>query len=291
MGTTLAGKTTLFRSGKMGMISDSEDRGSLTLTLLYRDFGQNAGERALPPPFSPRPVALEVHVSGVLILSSPMRHFVFLLIFASLLPLACGGAQGEDPSSVLRAYARSLEEGRADDAYRMLSDEARRGVSVEAFRRMVKDNPDEVREIGKSLARPTAAPVVTATVTSPNGQELELVLENGKWKVESSAIDLYTQDTPRHAVLGFVRALERKRYDIVLRYVPDAHKEGLDAAKLKTSWEGHDKEEMDQVLAALKQTLPTATIEETGERATLPYGAGTMQLVREHGLWKIEDFD
>ena len=38
-------------------------------------------------------------------------------------------------------------------------------------------------------------------------------------------------------------------------------------------------------------SLPAATIEETGERATMPYGAGTMQLVREHGLWKIEDFD
>ena len=261
------------------------------MALLYRDFGRDAGVRAGLGRFSERPVALEVCVSGVLILSTPMRRLFVLLVAASLSPIACGGAQAEDPSSVLRAYARSLEEGRADDAYRMLSDEARRGVSVEAFRRMVKDNPDEVREIGKSLARPTAPPVVTATVTSPNGQELELVLETGKWKVESSAIDLYTQDTPRHAVLGFVRALERKRYDIVLRYVPDAHKEGLDAVKLKASWEGHDKEEMDQVLAALKQTLPTATVEETGERATLPYGAGTMQLVREHGLWKIEDFD
>jgi hypothetical protein len=45
------------------------------------------------------------------------------------------------------------------------------------------------------------------------------------------------------------------------------------------------------VVAALKQALPAAAIEETGERATMPYGAGTMQLVREQGLWKIENFD
>jgi hypothetical protein len=204
---------------------------------------------------------------------------------------ACGGSQAEAPQSVLRAYARALEEGHAEDAYRMLSDDARRGISLDAFRRMVKDNPEEVREIGRSLQRPTAAPIVTAVVTSPAGQELELVLEKGKWKVESSAIDLYGQDTPRHAVQGFVRALERHRYDIVLHYVPDGHREGLDAAKLKAAWEGHDKEEMMQLLGALKQALPSATIEETGERATMPYGAGTMQLVREHGLWKIEDFD
>jgi hypothetical protein len=206
---------------------------------------------------------------------------------------ACSGARAEDPHSVLRSYSRALEEGRAEDAYRMLSEEARRGISLEAFRRMVKDNPEEVREIARALARPTATPVVTATVMGQNGQELQLVLENGRWKVEATAIDLYAQDTPRHAIQGFVRAVERKRYDVVLKYVPDAHKEGLDAAKLKAAWEGHDKEEIDQVVAQLKQTLPTATIEETGDRATLSYGAAgtTMQLVRERGLWKIEDFD
>jgi hypothetical protein len=218
-------------------------------------------------------------------------RLLLCVLLAALAACSGGRKPANDPSGVLHEYARALQEGRAEDAYRMLSDEARRGVSLEAFRRMVKDNPDEVREIGRALARPTAAPVVTATVTGPNGQELQLVLENGTWRVEATAVDLYAQDSPRHAVQGFIRALERKRYDVILRYVPDGHKEGLDAQKLKSSWEGHDKEEMEQVLSALKQALPTATIEETGERATLPYGAGTLQLVRERGLWKIEDFD
>jgi len=204
---------------------------------------------------------------------------------------ACGSPKAEGPHSILRSYSHALEEGRAEDAYRTLSEEARRGISLEAFRRMVKDNPDEVREIARALARPTATPVVTAMVTCSNGQELQLVLENGKWKVEATAIDLYAQDTARHAIQGFVRAVERKRYDVVLKYVPDAHKEGLDATKLKSAWEGHDKDEVEQVVAALKLALPSATIEETGDRATMAYGSGTMQLVRERGLWKIEDFD
>jgi len=204
---------------------------------------------------------------------------------------ACGAPRAEDPQGILRSYSRALEEGRAEDAYRMLSEEARRGISLEAFRRMVKDNPEEVREIARALARPASTPVVTATVTSGNGQELQLVLENGKWRVEATAIDLYAQDTPRHAIQGFVRAVERKRYDVVLKFVPDSHKEGLDPAKLKAAWEGHDKEEIEQVVSSLKQALPAASIEETGDRATMAYGAGTMQLVRERGLWKIEDFD
>jgi hypothetical protein len=205
----------------------------------------------------------------------------------------CGAAQspGGDPQAVLHAYARALQEGRADDAYRVLSDEARRGVSLEAFRRMVKDDPEGVREIGRALERPTAAPLVTATVTSPSGQELHLVLENGTWRVEASTIDLYAQDTPRHTIQGFIRAIEQKRYDVVMRYVPDAHKEGLDATKLRNAWEGPQKEEIDQKIPALKQALSAGTIEETGDRATMPYGPGAIQLVREHGLWKIENFD
>lgn len=216
------------------------------------------------------------------------------LVLGALATAACGGAQrpgGDDPQSVLRAYARALEEGRADEAYRLLSDEARRGISLEAFRRMVQDDPEGVREIGRALERPTAPAVVTATVTSPSGQELHLVLEGGGWRVDGSSIDLYAQDTPRHAIQGFIRAVEHKRYDVVLRYVPDAHREGLDGDKLKAAWEGHEKDEIEQVVTALKQALPAASIEETGERAAMPYGAGTMQLVREHGLWKIENFD
>src|SRR5260370_11786962 len=140
---------------------------------------------------------------------------------------------------------------------------------------MVKDDPEGVREIARSLERPTAPPVVTATVASPSGQELHLVLENGKWRVDASTIDLYAQDTPRHAIQGFVRALERKRYDVVMRYVPDAHKVGLDAAKLKTAWEGTDKDEIAQVVGGLKQPLPRATIQATGYPAPTPYSART----------------
>jgi hypothetical protein len=238
----------------------------------------------LRPSWEARPFGAVVEKRG-------MRLWVVAAVAGIACGCGAGHAAGSDPSSVLHAYARALEDGRGDDAYRLLSDEARRGISLEAFRRMVKDDPDGVKEIGRSLERPTAAPVVTATVTSPGGQELHLVLENGKWRVDAATIDLYAQDTPRHAIAGFVRAIERRRYDVVVRYVPEGHREGLDAVKLQAAWEGAEKDEIQQVVAALKQALPGATIEETGERATMAYGAGSMQLVREHGLWKIENFD
>jgi hypothetical protein len=133
----------------------------------------------------------------------------------------------QGPSDALRAYAQALEEGRVDDAYRLLSDEAKRSMSLEAFQRAVKENPADVIEIARAIARPASDPVVTATVTVPNGDELLLVYEGGKWRIDAAAVDLYGQATPRQALLGFLRAFERKRYDVIMRYVPDAEKEGL----------------------------------------------------------------
>ncbi|WP_437490904.1 hypothetical protein WME75_14595 [Sorangium sp. So ce1014] len=276
-----------------------------------------------------------------------------LLLFTLALS-ACGSSYAQQgPSDTLRAYAQALQEGRVDAAYRLLSDEAKRSMSLEAFRRAVRDNPDDALEIARAIARPAADPVVTATVTMPNGEELLLVFEGGGWRLDAAAVDLYGQATPRQALVGFLRAFERRRYDIIMRYVPDAEKEGLvepaggapgeagdlgeagaprgegtaqpaapggaagsagaDAAqkpggrpgtvrgavgaaqltpeKLKAAWEGPQKEQINRVVQAIKAALPTATIEETGDSASMAYGAGgTVAFTREHGVWKIKDF-
>jgi hypothetical protein len=271
------------------------------------------------------------------------------LFLSSVLLAACGAGSyvQQGPSDTLRAYAQALQEGRVDAAYRLLSDEARRSMSLEAFRRAVKENPDDIREIARAVARPAADPLVTATVTLPNGEELLLVFEGNRWRLDAAAVDLYGQATPRQALLGFLRAFDRKRYDVILRYVPDAEREGAfdpaapgaasaagdvqppsppaavpqgirvgggagaprgaaeaDAAsrpagasarltpeKLKSAWEGPQKEQIGRIVQAIKAALPTATIEEAGDSASMAYGAGgTVAFVREHGVWKIKDF-
>ncbi len=228
---------------------------------------------------------------------------------------ACAGSIAQQgPSDTLRGYARALEEGRVDDAYHVLSDEAKRTLSLEAFRRAVKENPADIAEIAHALARPASDPVVTATVTMPSGDELVLLFEGGRWRIDASAVDLYGQSTPRQAIVGFLRAFERKRYDVILRYVPEAEREGvvggaedappatpkapvaavdggapraaegpkpmgagdgqLTADKLRAAWEGPYKEQINRIVQAIKTALPTAQIEETGDSAAMSYGAG-----------------
>jgi len=192
---------------------------------------------------------------------------------------------------VLTSYARALREGRTRDAYALLSADARKSMPFDAFERMVKENPEEMKAIAEALDRPSGSPSVTATVTAPDGQTLLLRLEDGSWHVDRSAIEFYAQDTPEAALASFVRAFEHRRYDVLLRFVPDAKREGLDAGKLKTAFEGEQKEEVERLTQALKAALPTATIENLGDRATMSYGTGgTVELVREHGVWKVEEF-
>ena len=199
----------------------------------------------------------------------------------------------QGPSDTLRTYSRALDDGRADDAYKLLSSEAKRSIPLDAFRRMVKENAAEMKDIAHALARPSSDPVVTATVTSPKGDTILLVYEEGRWRLDGSAINLYGQATPRQSVEAFLRAFERKRYDVMIRFVPDSHLEGLDADRLKAAWEGPQKEDMIRITSGLRTALSNAStqFEEVGDRATMAYGSKTVQLVREHGLWKIEDFD
>jgi hypothetical protein len=212
------------------------------------------------------------------------------LLALSALACASTGA-GENPDRVLSAYSSALREGRAADAYALLSDEAKKSIPFESFQKILRDNPDEVRELSQALDRRSGPPRVTATVTAPNGQSVLLVYEGGAWRVDGSAIDLYSQATPESAVLAFVRAFENRRYDVLLRFVPDSERAGLDAEQLRKAWEeGEQRAELERLTQALRAALPTARFEVLGERATMAYGAaGTVELVREHGVWKLED--
>lgn len=205
---------------------------------------------------------------------------------------ACAsGARAESPRDALDAYAVALKEGDVEAAYSRLSEDAKKSITFEAFARMVRENPRETLEIAESLGRQTEPPRVVATVTSPSGESILLVYEGGRWRVDASAIDLYSQATPEEAVRSFLRAFKNQRYDVLLRFVPDAMRDGLTADKLKKEWQGEQRDEMEHVTQALATALPTARVELIGDRAIMEYGtSGTLELVREHGLWRIEEF-
>lgn len=212
-----------------------------------------------------------------------------------LLSLLCSGGCTSQPAASPEAavdnYVAAVREGRLEDAYKMLSRESRADLSFAAFTKLVKANPKEIEALLEGLKQQEAPPMVRAEVTAKNGEQLNLVYEDGAWRIDESAIDLYSQSEPRTALRSFVRAFDNKRYDVLLEFVPDEQKEGLSARVLKESWEGEQQLEMAQIVEALRAHLESAQLEVLGERATMSYGAGAaIELIRERGAWKIEDF-
>lgn len=201
------------------------------------------------------------------------------------------GKEPRDPREALRAYALALRERRTRDAYALLSNEAQSRLSPADFSRMVTENAREIDDIAAALLQPAETRRITATLTSPDGHELSLVYEGEAWHVDGSALDLYSQDSPRAALESFVRAFRNERYDVLLRFVPDAKREGLSAERLERAFEGEQRDPIERLTQALEASLSTLRIEVIGERATATLGAGgTIELIHERGVWKIEDF-
>ena len=224
---------------------------------------------------------------------APRRAAVVLAVYVGVsLALGCGAGGGAaGPREALRSYALALREGRTSDAYELLSAEAKGRVSLPEFQRMVAENGREIEDISAGLLAPAEVPKVTATLTSPDGEKLLLVYEGDGWRVDGSALDLYSQESPEVALASFVRAFNNKRYDVLLRFVPESKREGLSAEQLQRAWEGEQKQQVEQLTQALQASLPNVRVEVLGTRATVAYGAGgTVELVHELGAWRIEDF-
>lgn len=215
---------------------------------------------------------------------------MWLALCATWSGCAAGGADA-GPRDALRAYAQALRAGRTSDAYDLLSADAKSRLSLPEFQRMVAENGREIEDIAAGLLAPAEVPRVTATLTSPDGETLLLVYEGDAWRVDGSAIDLYSQESPEVTLASFVRAFNNKRYDVLLRFVPESKREGMSAEQLKQAWEGEQRQQVEQLTQALAASLPNLRVEVLGTRATVAYGAGgTVELVHELGAWRIEDF-
>lgn len=215
---------------------------------------------------------------------------IVLALLAVLALAGCPPAAAR-PQDVLGGYARALSAGRHDEAYRLMSEEFRRQVTLAEFRRAMRDNPAEVRETVGALSRASDEATITARVRYGMGDELSLVIERGAWRIDSPVLDFYGQRTPRDALRSFVRAMEYRRYEVILRFVPAEYRRTMTVQQIRAMFEGEQQTRTIALLNNLRAHLDEP-IEVTGDRASMQYAEGyTVLFVREDGLWRIEDPD
>lgn len=220
------------------------------------------------------------------------RRACLALAAAAALNAGCGGAGASaTPEAVVEGFASQIRAGRYEAAYATMSEAYRRRVPYEEFRRYLTDNPDEAQDLIRALSRVDGPADVSAQVPYGDGDSLRLTLDGSRWRIQGNVVNFYDQSSPRNALRSFVRAMERRRYDVVMRFVPNADVEGMTEERMRDAWEGEGREEIDRLLANLRASLDNP-IEEVGDRATMPYGERfTVQFLLEDGVWKIEDPD
>lgn len=218
-----------------------------------------------------------------------MRTSLVALVATGLVAVGCGG--GAPPAAALDRYAAALRARNYDAAYELMSTRFRATVSRDEFVAMLRDNPHEVAETADRLGGRSRRLEVTAILRYGLGDELELVQEGGTWRIVTNPLAFYDQSTPRAALRSFVRAYRLERWDVVLRFVPRAYAELMNADKVKEQFTGERAEEMAQLVNQLEANLDEP-IEEQGKEASLHYGAGfEVKFVLEDGRWRLKDLD
>lgn len=210
--------------------------------------------------------------------------------------IALSGCVGSEPArtpvATVTAFAQAVSHGDHETAYGLLDPAYRRRVSLAAFRRTLEENEAEALALADALTRP---PTANRQETRLHYRRVEgtvhVITEGGHTRLDGRVVDFYPQSGPRAALQTFVRAFERGRFDVILRLIPDAYKEGASATSIQETWSGECRTDMERVVSSLQRALQ-APIERAGDHATLAYADHRrVQFVREGGLWKIETLE
>ncbi|MCX5747928.1 MAG: hypothetical protein NT062_36150 [Proteobacteria bacterium] len=207
-----------------------------------------------------------------------------------------GGATGchrnKGPTATLDVYGRALRNKDFRAAYELMSTSFRSKVSPEDYIRTMRENAREVDETAQRLNEGKRGTLeVSAEFEYGIGDQMRLVQEGGGWRIASNPLAFYEQSTPLGALRSFVRAYKLQRWDVMLRFVPNAYREKMDAPKMMAQFTGPSRENIELLMNALEQNLdePVAV---HGNEASMRYGDKfEVKFLKEDGVWKLKDLD
>jgi hypothetical protein len=164
-------------------------------------------------------------------------------------------------------------------------------MPYEAFAARFAGSGGEATALGQRMVAeaPGLAPRVDLTLAL--GERVPLVLEGGRWRIDGPVYEAWGQGTPRAALRTFIRALDARRYDVVLRLVPDRYRAALSVDRLREFWEGAKKDEHRALLERIRAAV-AGPLTENGDEARLAVPPDReVVLWREDGVWRIVDPD
>ena len=192
------------------------------------------------------------------------------------------------PGEALAAFGDALARGDLRGAYAMTSADLQRRIPFEAFAAGFQGPAADPATLGRRIASESGRVAPRVEVELAAGERVPLVFETGQWRVDGPVYEAWGQETPRAAIRTFVRALDARRYDVVLRLVPDRLRGGMTPERLRSFWEESDADAHRRLLAKIRAAA-SAPLVESGDEAHAPLAdGGELRLMREQSGWKIE---
>ncbi len=201
------------------------------------------------------------------------------------------GSRSSAPEVVARAYLKALAKGDYRRAYGLLGPELRARVGLRRFRANVAALDAAHRKRLAKLASGKLAARKRVILQVDEDRRLVFEERHGRWFLVSDPLAFYPQDTPRQCLESFLRAARRRRYRILMRFVPRKDRRYMKPEDIQRMFQGERGRRFQRILARLEKAKG-APIERRGDRAVLFYGEGArMVFVREEGRWVIESFE
>ena len=212
---------------------------------------------------------------------------------ALLALLAAGGCahRVDEPGAVLGSFGSAVSRGDLHAAYRLTSDAYQRRVPFETFAAGFAAEGGDPVALGRRLSTEASKVAPRVEVELALGERVPLVLEAGGWRIDGPVFEAWGQGTPRVALRTFVRAVDERRYDVLLRLVPDRYRTSLSPERLRAFWEGDGRDEHRALLERIRAAIGGSLVESATEARLAVPPDRAVRLVREAGRWKIEDPD
>jgi hypothetical protein len=202
-----------------------------------------------------------------------------VLALALWLPVfGCGGGALPDPRAAAAQYADAVERGDSDAVYSMLTSDAKREYGKERVKGMVTGSKTEILRAARAAASAESRVEAYATVRFADGEQAELAVEEGKFRVGSAGALPLGARTPSQALAELRQAIARRSYPGILRVLSTESKSALE-------------NDMRSLVDGLEQP-ETLDVKITGDSAEVQVPGGhKVKLKREAGVWRVEDFD
>jgi hypothetical protein len=183
-----------------------------------------------------------------------------------------------DPRSTADEYAKAVEQGDTEAIYALLTSDAQRAHGRAGVKKLAQDSKHELTRNAHAVASPDSKVEMNATVRFADGEQAELEVQEGKFRVGSAGALPEGARTPAEALSELRQALARRSYSGILRVLSNESKSSLEN-DLRSLVEGLEQPE----------TLDVKVVGDTAE-VSVP-GGHSVKLKREAGIWRVEDFD